>query len=327
MANTTWSTTDKTNITLSGSNLIATSGGGFSGVRTTDKFSVAGKYYFEITCTTWTTGGVLGIANVNAILGTVASSPIGAAVTFPGGGINNNGNTTGLTLGARANGDIIGVAVDLDNKLVWFRVAPSGNWNGNASFSPATATGGSNIAAITSGMAICPFVGSSTSTPSYTANFGDTAFSGSTPSGFTAGWPTPGAATYAFATQTAAEHWLTTNPAAQVTQVAIEHWAVPPLPAVQVTQIAVEEWGVGSPAARLTQVAVEEWGSVEASYAVPVAPAFMLAGSRAGIGSAVLVQDNATRTVMLAGIGALQQGAQTVVTPSAGDAVRAIIMA
>lgn len=47
-------------------------------------------------------------------------------------------------------------------------------------------------------------------------------------------------------TQAAVEHWLATNPRAQVTQVALEHWAAVPSVTVRAiaTQVAVEHWAV-----------------------------------------------------------------------------------
>ena len=45
-------------------------------------------------------------------------------------------------------------------------------------------------------------------------------------------------------TQAAAEHWLTTNPQAQVTQVVAEHWGTVQSGPIQlvVTQIGIEQW-------------------------------------------------------------------------------------
>ena len=45
-------------------------------------------------------------------------------------------------------------------------------------------------------------------------------------------------------TQAAAEHWLTTSPVMQTTQVALEQWASVPVVTVQMlaTQIALEHW-------------------------------------------------------------------------------------
>lgn len=78
-----------------------------------------------------------------------------------------------------------------------------------------------------------------------TANFGDTAFTGAVPSGFTSGF-TAGASipTNALATQIAAEHWFSTNPDMQLTQVAVEQWAAVSTvnPQLVMTQVALEQW-------------------------------------------------------------------------------------
>jgi hypothetical protein len=57
-----------------------------------------------------------------------------------------------------------------------------------------------------------------------------------------------------------------------------------------------------------------------------MATSFVLSSSRAGIGSVVTTQDNASRTVMFAELGAVTQNA-TVPPPSATTDVRAVIMA
>ena len=46
------------------------------------------------------------------------------------------------------------------------------------------------------------------------------------------------------ATQVILEHWLATDPAAQITSVVLEHWATVPTTTVQAlaTFVAVEQW-------------------------------------------------------------------------------------
>jgi anti-sigma factor RsiW len=87
-----------------------------------------------------------------------------------------------------------------------------------------------------------------------TANFGDSAFVGAVPAGFTSGF-TAGASipTNTLTTQLAAEQWLSTDPRAQLTQVAVEQWA-----SVQSTtgQVVV------------SQMLIEQWASVD----LPVVP-------------------------------------------------------
>lgn len=261
MANTTWSTTDKSaSITLSGSNLVATTGGTFQGVRGVD-LQTSGKYYFEITLTT---GGsfqaISGLANRNASLTGVGSTPTGGVgVLGNTGNIFLNGSSTGISFGVRASGDIIGFAVDLDNKLIWCRIAPSGNWNNNAGFAPG-GTGGVSLTSITNALiGLTPLWGNAGAAPgAVTANFGDTAFSGAVPGGYTSGWPTPGVSLAAGVTQLAIEEWAPGSPQAQLTQVAVEEWATVSSVTVQavLTQVAVEEWTVIPSAATTAPIVV-----------------------------------------------------------------------
>jgi hypothetical protein len=122
-------------------------------------------------------------------MGNTATS--GTTVRIGTGTILYNGGSSGSSLGARTTGQVIGVAVDLDHTFgLWFRVAPSGLWNGDAAANPATNIGGINKP---TGILV-PFVvfGGSGGVANnvLTTNFGATAFTGVVPAGFTAGWPT-----------------------------------------------------------------------------------------------------------------------------------------
>jgi hypothetical protein len=190
MAGTTWNPADLLNVTLSNGNLrVTTTGSGNNGVRTIDLHS-AGQYYYEFICTTWGPSTAVGFATAAANLSTLNTTSTGACyVAKSVGTIAFNGSNTGVALGARANGDIIGVALDVTGRQVWFRVSPSGNWNGNAAFSPG-GSGGINISAISP-----PFYGlfcANGNSLVVTANFGDSAFTGAVPSGYTAGFPAGG---------------------------------------------------------------------------------------------------------------------------------------
>jgi|SRR5580765_939846 len=197
-AATTWATWDPatvSSVTLSGGNLIATNTGKAptnqgASVGAADA-KTAGKYYFEATFITITGGGNLGVG-----VGTTAStySGLGNSATTGDNGLGSgaiwaNGANTGISVGAYSNAQIAGVAVDLGARKIWFRHSPSGNWNNNASYNPATNTGGITIPAGT----MVPFVtfgGSGGAANNVVAaNFGNAAFSGAVPSGFTAGWP------------------------------------------------------------------------------------------------------------------------------------------
>jgi len=247
MANTTWSTTDKAAaLTLSGSNLTVTSSSAGGGVRAIDK-QIAGKFYWEITATTiaLTSTGV-GVASPTASL--AAGANFGATPGTCGllrtGLVYVDGISTGITLGAITSGTVICVAYDADERLAWFRLGAAGNWNANASNNPATGVGG--IASrLGRGIPAYPTYYAQGNLEAATANFGDTAFTGAVPSGYTSGFiagvTSP---TNAIASQALAEHWLTTNPDARITQVVAEHWASVASGNLQavVTQVAIEHW-------------------------------------------------------------------------------------
>lgn len=191
----TWDSATATAVTLSGGNLVATNTGTTSAdqgahvVAASGKTS--GKYYLEMTYTT-VTGG----ANAGVGIGTTAStytnmgnSATTGNMTFrTTGNIYANGSNTGVTLSVSGSGVIIGIAVDLDNRKIWFRKTPSGNWNNSGTANPATNVGGLTIPSGT----MVPFVtfGSTSGVTGnvVTANFGATTFNGTAPSGFTSGW-------------------------------------------------------------------------------------------------------------------------------------------
>lgn len=94
---------------------------------------------------------------------------------------NNAATTTGLEATANPN-DIWGVAVDMGNNAIWFRLN-GGNWNNNVSDNPATNTGGISISPMnTSGTLWAEFY--INNTDALTVNFGASAYNNSAPSGF-----------------------------------------------------------------------------------------------------------------------------------------------
>jgi hypothetical protein len=186
MANTTWNPADLTLVTLTGSNLIATVGAGSGGVRSTASLN-SGKYYWENTWTISSNAISSGIALASASI--TAPTTGWARIQRTTGNITINNVNTGVSISggsAVPNSSVICVAVDFTAQLIWFRVGAAGNWNGNSSNNPATAVGGQSIASITGAL----FAGmSGQSGDIVTGNFGNSAFTGATPAGFTAGFP------------------------------------------------------------------------------------------------------------------------------------------
>jgi hypothetical protein len=195
---TTWEPGSVASVTLSGGNLVAANTGttsanqGAHGVTTDGQ--TTGKYYFEVTWTT-STGG----ANTGVGVGTTASTYTNmgnggttGVIAYPAGGVVWSNGSQIAAPGVWSVGNVIGIAVDLDNRKIWFRTSPSGNWNNSGTNNPATNVGGYTIPAGT----MVPFVtfggGSGAAGNVFTANFGATAFSGVAPSGFIAGFPTAG---------------------------------------------------------------------------------------------------------------------------------------
>ena len=178
-----WNPSDASGVTFSNANLTVTGTGVNTGARSTTGYS-SGKYYAEFTVSTWTntfTGVGLSITGAS-----FAGAPAGTMLVLRSGNLVLNGSNTGSTLGLRASGNIIGMAVDFGANLIWFRVAPTGNWNGSGTANPATGVGGVSISALAGTKFSGAYTGASGE--AITGNFGASAFSGSVPSGFTP-WP------------------------------------------------------------------------------------------------------------------------------------------
>jgi hypothetical protein len=184
----TFNPADLSNVTLSNGNLTVTGKVGTGAARSGTSVS-SGKYYFEGKLTAIINNSLtVGICTAAANLATVNGNSTAAAAATRLGSIFVNNVNTGATLGTRAVNDVIGVAVDATARLIWFRVAPSGNWNGSGTADPAAGTGGLNISALSGALFVLASTGS-TANDVVTVNFGASAFSGAVPSGFTSGWP------------------------------------------------------------------------------------------------------------------------------------------
>jgi hypothetical protein len=187
VATATWdpATKDAT-ITLSNGNLSAVHNGtsAYGGAQATSSKS-SGKYYFEYTVT----GGI----SSNHQPGLIASG--GVLATFPLSNHFNNGvgydQPTGqvicddITIGTAAAstsvGNVLGFAIDVDNKLIFVRVN-GGNFNNNGAANPTTGVGGFNFSTINAPFSPA-FIGFGAG-DSNTVNFGASAYANAAPSGY-----------------------------------------------------------------------------------------------------------------------------------------------
>ena len=187
------------NVTLSEDWLVATNTGttdvdqGVQGGSPADIDAVktTGRFYFEVEFT-----ALASVAGSNYGCGVAApganygDGAVGGAALYSDGSIYADGAVSEYSVGPRAAGDIIGVAVDLNSLRVWFTVVGSGLWNGDADADP---TKNINGAELPFG-AMVPtllFGGpGGVANDVQTANFGATAFAGEAPVGFDGGWPT-----------------------------------------------------------------------------------------------------------------------------------------
>lgn len=142
--------TDTAHINLINSNLTALGSGlanSFWGITRTTTGNVAGKFYSEYTITDDGSGGItLGVADSNQ---TIANNFAGGSTHsigyLPTGAVYQN-NALLTTIATYTNGSIVGVAVDIPNSLIWYRVG-AGNWNNSGTANPATDTGGISFTA------------------------------------------------------------------------------------------------------------------------------------------------------------------------------------
>lgn len=188
MANVTWDPAALVNgATLSGGNLtISGSGAGNNGGRATGNQS-NGKFYIEFTYT-WSSASYDYGGGFTTGAAAISPNPTPGVNLDQSAVIYVNGSAVGNLGSGLTTGTIAGAALDLSNSLVWFRRGPAANWNNSGTANPATGTGGISIPGSTTWFPFAGFTGIFGG-QSLTANFGDSAFNGAVPSGFTAGWP------------------------------------------------------------------------------------------------------------------------------------------
>jgi hypothetical protein len=180
------------NVTMSGGNLTATRTAVTAAGRSRD-YQKYGRYYAEFTVNAWAgTGDCVGLVRPEGSAGDIVGG-LNGCYCYRSGALWSNGASAGVSLGTVANGQRVDMAVDFDANLIWFRRA-GGNWNNSGSADPATGVGG--IAFSFNAMAPCIGFGGSggANGNNVTANLGASAFGGTPPSGFNAGWPVQAAA-------------------------------------------------------------------------------------------------------------------------------------
>lgn len=195
-ANTTWNPSDKgAGITLSGLNLIATNNNNaISGVRAIGS-QVTGKIYWEVTFNV-VTYSFNGCGIINGVI-SVNQTPQAAPAGTPMVAVQTNGQITGgvisgPNLGVISGGTVVCFAVDCGGQMFWVRSGAAGNWNASGTANPATGAGGVSMTSVNlgGGVAVYPWCELGNTNDRMTANFGDSAFAGVVPAGFTAGFPT-----------------------------------------------------------------------------------------------------------------------------------------
>lgn len=198
------------NVTLTNSNHTAQGGSGGSLASGDQAQSIegkkSGKWYVEFTCVA-VSGNVDGVGIVSSWGvggGFIGDTISGSANPAKGWGFYTNSNVvrggsgqTAVNNATYGAGDVIGVAIDLDNQSIWWR-KNGGSWIGTSGTpSPVTNTGGFSLTTdLSLNARVYPAVQLSGSSAKFTGNFGATAFSYPTPLGFTAGWTNTTAGTY-----------------------------------------------------------------------------------------------------------------------------------
>jgi len=149
-----------------------------------------GKLYYEMTYTVLAgtiNGGMIGVAVVGTSY-TQFGLSTNSVTAYANGNLNTGGSNI-YNYGARSVGNVIGVAIDLDNRLAWFKQVSGtpGNWNGNtANGNPVTLLNGITIPA----GSIEPYTALGTNaSDAFTINLGASAFTGAIPSGYSAWCP------------------------------------------------------------------------------------------------------------------------------------------
>lgn len=183
----TWNASDKSsNITLTNGNLTATTTSATQGAVRCNTSASSGKYYWEASLEVLAGSAfAVGWSNSSSALGTAmgGTDKNSVVVDSVAGTILFN-NTSQGSLGAGIALFTVCIAYDITNKLIWFR-NDAGLWNGSATASPGSGTGGVSLSAINAGPYF-PVFAANSSGAQVIANFGATDFNYPIPSGFSA---------------------------------------------------------------------------------------------------------------------------------------------
>jgi hypothetical protein len=153
-------------------------------------FTNSNKWYWEVTCNTYVTGGapwMFGVTTSKASLvgvgfgGDIAASGTDGSAYSSDGNKRQNGTNTayGSTF---TTGDVIGVALDMDNGKIWF--SKNGTWQASGDPAAGTNAAFTNLAGLNLTPAVSLYA-AETSGVAY-VNFGQRPFEYTAPSGFKA---------------------------------------------------------------------------------------------------------------------------------------------
>lgn len=190
-----WNPADKhADIALSGGDLIATATAtSWKSVRALDG-EPAGKWYFEVLISGASNNHMVGVGNASAPLSSYfASTADGFAFRSDGQKWTNAAQSSYGS--AYTNGDVVGVAVDMDNGAIWFAI--NGTWQAGASASEIEAGNTTNAAYTGLSGEFFPMYSPFDTGIGCTARFASVDWTQSAPTGFIAFGELAGVATMA----------------------------------------------------------------------------------------------------------------------------------
>lgn len=178
----TWDPSNKGSlITLTNGNLSVSqsAGNSFQGVKSTVGKS-SGKWYFEVTGNGNVNSSV-GLGNTSSDVTNMVANNEWWQVNTNDGNFYDAGVMGSYSVGVVLNGHVLMFAFDLGNGKLW--IGKNGTWANSGD--PAAGTGNVAVLPANTYYAFCSLA-TATLTTSFTANFGDSAFAHTKPTGFTA---------------------------------------------------------------------------------------------------------------------------------------------